>query len=168
MLTTVNQTSNMIAGENVAKTMLPKTIWTEEMLADLGTMSDYKVADKYNLCQVVVFKERVRRGIEPFRKNSKWNPVIEWTPELEALLGTMSDGDLGIKLNVPIHVVRDRRETLGIRGWHTWTKEEESLLGTMTDKEVADRVGCSVGAVRAKRKRLNITGYLNGQNNEDN
>lgn len=137
--------------------------WTEEMIADLGILSDYKVAAKYGMHQVTVMKKRNSLGI-PASRHSRWSPTVEWTPELEALLGTISDKQLGDKLGVESYIVRDHRIALGIKGYtgnnrNTWTEEEIALLGTMTDREVAGKTGHSEKGVFVKRRKLGIKAF---------
>lgn len=149
-----------------------KTVWTEEMLADLGTMSDYKVGKKYGICPNTARDERLRRGILCFKKTNRWNPTLQWTPELDALLGTMSDRDLSKRLGVSYHVVLDRRLKLGITCFTSqrvdWTEDKIALLGTMADSKVAELLGCSERTVSHKRRKLGITAHLYTKGNAHN
>lgn len=50
---------------------LPHRQWTPREIALLGTMSDYKLADKLGCSNMAVLGERRRQGIPPFKPNHK-------------------------------------------------------------------------------------------------
>lgn len=86
---------------------------------------------------------------------------INWTPEMDALLGTMTDNNLAEKIGCHNSTVWKRREQLAIcaYGRINWTPEIDALLGTMPDGDLAERIGCSLTAVRKRRERLAIRAY---------
>lgn len=85
-----------------------------------------------------------------------------WTPEEVALLGTMSDKDVAVKLGVTSANVQASRYSRGIpsfnrRGRPTqivWTAEMDALLGTVTDLEAATRLNVSISSIKTRRKAL--------------
>jgi hypothetical protein len=91
---------------------------------------------------------------------------IGLTPEQRALLGTMSDTEVGLKIGLSDSVVRYWRRIYNIAPCFTtkpdkiiWTTEMESLLGTDYDHVVADVLGISTSSVRVRRLQLNIPFY---------
>jgi len=81
---------------------------------------------------------------------------------MDALLGTMSDQEVGYSLGMSYGAVQQRRDLLGIsalghnRGIK-WTPKMDSLLGTMSDRDVAEELEVSHEAVRERRLTLGIT-----------
>lgn len=134
--------------------------WTDEMLSELGTMPDSKLAKKYRISKQSISNKRKELGIPSHRKvSNKWNPLINWTPELDALVGTMPDVKLAEQLGVSHHVVFMRRVNLGIPKFSVWTDTAISLLGTMTDKDLAELLGVHETTVRCKRLQHGISSY---------
>lgn len=87
---------------------------------------------------------------------------IKWTPEMDALLGTMSDQVVADELEVPRSCVRYRRRTLGVSARYPkvpWTPEMEALLGTMFDWKVAHKLGIYKPSVRKRRIDLGIPAF---------
>ena len=82
-----------------------------------------------------------------------------WTAQMDALLGTLTDREVGQKLGIHQASVRKRRMKLGIapeRGGYRWSAQDLLLLGTMSDREVGTRLGVSGETVRQKRLELRI------------
>ena len=85
-----------------------------------------------------------------------------WTAEEDALLGTLTDSGLGVRLGCKTVVVADRRRKLGIAPftlqpeYRPWTAEEEALLGTMVDEKLAPQINRTVKAVIGHRCELGI------------
>lgn len=90
-----------------------------------------------------------------------------WTDEEIALLGTMSDIDLGEKLGVPKANVTFRRKKLGIAPFNAhksvitrpWTDKEIALLGSMPDASVAHVTNRALNSVQQMRHRKRIPAY---------
>lgn len=86
---------------------------------------------------------------------------INWTPEMDALLGTAFDHELAERFNVsPIAVGRHRRE-LGIsaRRHADWSPEMELLIGTMPDSQLGEQLGVSADAVRYHKYKLGVPSW---------
>jgi hypothetical protein len=82
---------------------------------------------------------------------------IKWTPEMDALLGVLSDPQIADKLRLSVYPVRRRRVFLGIKpvkvGKFEWSAANFARLGKEPDKVLAERLGiCSktVGQMRAR------------------
>jgi hypothetical protein len=64
-----------------------------------------------------------------------------WTKKAISLLGTLSDKELAVKINISSQAVSYKRRKLGIatfKTFHTWTKEEDLLLGKITARDIAE------------------------------
>ena len=87
---------------------------------------------------------------------------IKWTPDMDLILGTMTDNMASLALNVSIRSVSRRRQKQGIRSYNTpsptitWTLDMDLMLGRMTDRDVANSLFISRGAVDRRRKKLGI------------
>jgi hypothetical protein len=83
-----------------------------------------------------------------------------WTPQEDALLGTMPDEQLAARLGRPLSGVLTRRHDLDIPKFapkvRAWTLEENALLGTMPDKKLARRLKRSYDAVAVRRLKKGI------------
>ncbi len=87
---------------------------------------------------------------------------VDWE-KYDCLLGTISDAEVGRRINYPRHLVRKRRLELGLppgqRVFVDW-KTYDPLLGTMSDRKVADMTGCLVGVVYRRRAKLGIPAFV--------
>ncbi len=137
--------------------------WTPEIEAQLGTMSDQRLAEKLGVSSALVHKRRKLLGIA-----AKGNTVAnDWTPAMDALLGTMSDRETAEMLGLSKAAIRIRRIGLGIpikelprpvpTNKFNWTPEIEAQLGTMSDWQLAEKLGVSRAHVANRRKLLGIT-----------
>jgi hypothetical protein len=81
-----------------------------------------------------------------------------WAAEQLALLGTLPDSKVAVKIGRTLRAVQQKRERLGIPNPNPgrWTAEEVVLLGTAPDDQVARRLGLTEPAVRQKRQKLGI------------
>jgi len=80
----------------------------------------------------------------------------EWTPEEDALLGTMPDAVLARKLGRTAAAVRARRGVKRIRVKKDWRPEDDKVLGTRKDREIAMLLGRHKANVAWRRKKLGI------------
>jgi len=89
--------------------------------------------------------------------------LIEWTAEIDALLGTVTDATIAAQLNISGASVFLRRSHLGIRSFRApaavWTVQMDILLGTATDSTIATRLGIGRDAVTERRHKLNIPAF---------
>lgn len=91
---------------------------------------------------------------------------VEWTPEIDSLLGTDTDSNLGLRFGIAPRSIGTRRRKLGIRYEREqesdikWTKKAESLLGTKTDTQLAEQLNCKPYWVRKRRAALGIPAYV--------
>lgn len=101
---------------------------------------------------------------------------VNWTPELDAMLGVVSDSVLASKMGITRKSVSYRREKLGIpasfdrtnnkpppaMGGHNRIDVAPSvikLLGTMPDYQLATSAGCSKYKIARLRNSLGIKSY---------
>lgn len=148
----------VLARTNVAPTRFP---WPQELIEQLGRVSDIEIARRAGVGVQVVRDERRSRGIAPFVEP---RPKMEWTQAALSLLGMASDKEVAAELGTNSSTVRNKRISLGIppfrdpgvRRWTSWTADRVRLLGTASDETVARRLGLSRTAVRQKRRLLGI------------
>lgn len=87
---------------------------------------------------------------------------IKWTPDMDLILGTMTDSMASLALNVSMRSVSRRRKKQGIRSYNTpspvikWTLDMDLMLGTMTDPDVANSLLMSRSAIDRRRNKLGI------------
>lgn len=85
--------------------------------------------------------------------------VINWEP-IDPLLGTMSDGEIGKKFNIPSTSALRRRQKLGIpvaeqNSKYPWQKID-SLLGVKSNDEISKEFGIPKISLYERRGRLGI------------
>lgn len=92
--------------------------------------------------------------------------MIRWTPEMDALLGTMGDKAAAERLGYSTSVVNVRRRELGVppfrkhagRAWEP-PAELVAALGTARDRDLADRFGLTPDRVFRLRKELGLEAF---------
>lgn len=88
---------------------------------------------------------------------------IEWTLEMDAMLGTDFDSTIGKKLGLSAYQVDRRRKELGIPGYkhkkHKWSKEDDALLGTMPIKAISEKLGVPSSQVQKRIKEIGVSNY---------
>jgi hypothetical protein len=140
--------------------------WTPKMIALLGTASDRAVARELGISHRAAGEKRRMLGIPGFRPRPHHRQGFFWTPEDLALLGTMSDPELGELLGISHATVYLKRRRLGICPFQPkpvdveWTEEMLGLLGKVPDAEVAQRYGLAIVTVYRKRSSLKIPAFL--------
>lgn len=79
----------------------------------------------------------------------------EWLDEWNTLLGTMTDRDLAVKLDIPHCTIGERRRSLGIPTYLEKCKkvfeDNEDKIGILSDKELATICGLSESWVQQER-----------------
>jgi hypothetical protein len=144
-------------------------VWTADELALLAKHSDVEVARILEVQPGTVSAKRHSYGIEPHRKKlrkkkSKLDTLV-WNLQNLALLGQLSDSQLGKMIGVNRKSVLRKRKKLGIKSigqtqlFHPWTKEEIALLGTLGDRAIAEQIGINQQSVAIKRVRLGISSF---------
>lgn len=131
------------------------TLLKVEHQALLGTISDRSIASMAGVDHTLVRKRRIAAGIKPYNFGT-------WTPEMTAMLGTVSDEQIVARFNLRItpDAVAARRLSMGIQNITgktkkvVWSDAWLSMLGDVPDKDVADLVGCHVDTVAAKRRMI--------------
>jgi hypothetical protein len=100
-------------------------------------------------------KRRLRRAIT----STGARKMPDWTLHEEALLGTMSDGEVAKKIGrtkVAVTLHRQRMGILSLYRAKRWTKNEIAVLGTLPDRLVAKKLDRTLIAVTGKRSQLLI------------
>ncbi|EMK3344962.1 hypothetical protein V8059_004483 [Vibrio parahaemolyticus] len=95
------------------------------------------------------------------------NDDVEWTDEMDSLLGTKPSAELAEELGLwKIHV-EQRIKELGVSPYRNppiqWTKEMDALLGSDTDPNVAEKLGLThpnaVSHIGKRRRDLGIEAF---------
>lgn len=146
-------------------------LWTEAQAALLGRVPDGEAAEFAGVSPHTVLKERILRGIPPFRIPGD---KIEWTEKKLGRLGRDSDRMIGFELGISDAAVFVKRNELNIPSFYPdyggrkrrWTADEVALLGKNPDQIVADanggglRSGSIHAAGRGRRKRKRCSAPL--------
>jgi hypothetical protein len=123
-----------------------------------------------------VINKRHELKIPSYARESKfWHT---WTKREIAMLGKMTDRELGDRIGIRPMCVTSKRRLLKVpafiqhkkrrppRRLENWGNEDLDLLGKMTDPEVAKRLDVSTATVRLKRISLCIAPYRRGKTEE--
>lgn len=126
----------------------------------LGIKSDVELAKTFDISRWPIRVNRLFRGLAAAPKLPRENQ-IKWTPEQEAMLGTVSDREIAKMMAVSPMSVKYRREALHIKPYRIlpepqWNALRLSALGRSEDLALAQMWHCEVAAVRHKRESLNI------------
>ena len=141
--------------------------WTRDLISMLGKVPDAEVARAGDMNILTVNKKRRSLGINCYaRKSKSWH---YWTKKEIALLGTMSDGDVALKIGQKKASVAWKRGKLKIppfgeayankrppKPLDSWTRKQISVLGTMTDARAARKLDLAHSTVHKKRVSLSI------------
>ena len=140
-------------------------VWTDEMLAALGSDKDAVLAERWGTSAKTVNLKRNSLGIAAFGH-------VDWTPEMLAALGQESDASLATRWGISKASVVAKRGALGIapldarRGKETqqpWTDADIVQLGTAPDAQLAVQLGRSPAAVRNARMARGIAASRPGK-----
>ena len=140
-------------------------VWTDEMLAALGSDKDAVLAERWGTSAKTVNLKRNSLGIAAFGH-------VDWTPEMLAALGQESDASLATRWGISKASVVAKRGALGIapldasRGketQHPWTDADIVQLGTAPDAQLAMQLGRSPAAVRNARMARGIAASRPGK-----
>ena len=140
-------------------------VWTDEMLAALGSDKDAVLAERWGTSAKTVNLKRNSLGIAAFGH-------VDWTPEMLAALGQESDASLATRWGISKASVVAKRGALGIapldasRGketQHPWTDADIVQLGTAPDAQLAVQLGRSPAAVRNARMARGIAASRPGK-----
>ena len=137
---------------------MAKKYLTSEAIAQLGSKTDLKIAQELGVSRAFVRKEREKMGIEPHSRNAN---MVQFTPEMDALIGTDSDYSVAKLLKVSTKVVLRRRlELKKSSGYQTvWTQEMDALIATMADTDLAKQFKISYEKVVHRRRTLGIARF---------
>lgn len=130
----------------------------EALLEQLGTVSNYKLAQDFKIPTTHISGLRGNVGVpEPKVKRPRGMPLENgvWTSETIALLGTMPDPELADRLGVSRFPVKEMRKQLGIapfqNAYPETTKELAAEFGMVSDSVLAKRLGVSTSFIRRAR-----------------
>lgn len=131
----------------------------------LGSRPDPEVAKIFGVGPRHIARQRKLMGIPEFRRTC-------WTPELLALLGTVSDAEVADRSGgtLTVAAVENKRHKLRIpicqasvhakSGGAALPEAAIKLLGTISDRELAARFGVKASVVRNIRLDARIPTYL--------
>lgn len=89
--------------------------------------------------------------------------TINWTPAMDAILGTDRDAVIAGKFGLSAHQITARRKVLGIKGYSLpqkeWSPEEDAVLGTDTLMKVSVLLGRPISQIQKRMLELNVVGY---------
>ena len=131
----------------------------------LGTMTDKELGKLLGRSASGIATARHRRGIPAYGHGRRNHAQGVWVnPELEALLGTMADAELGEIAGVSRQAVYHARRSRDIppfwmhpddRPGGLW-EQHEHLLGTMSDPDLGKLLGVTRDRVFCARKRRGV------------
>lgn len=86
---------------------------------------------------------------------------INWTPAMDAILGTDRDAAIAGKLGLSYHHIAARRKELGIKGCFPlpqkeWTPEDDAVLGTNTLMNVSAQLGRPITQILKRMLQLGV------------
>lgn len=157
--------------------MKKKVEYPKELLDQLGKKSDLELSKQFKIPPTTIRNLRTRRGIVGVSRVGKDSTApFVWTKQKDALIGTMPDTIVAIRLEVTVAIVRYRRAVLGIDAYvppqvvsgeprnepYNWTPEQDQLLGTMHDTELARQLTIKHSTVTYRRLCLGIEPYRTG------
>lgn len=120
----------------------------------MGAVADEVLARECGVAPATIADRRRRLGI-PAHEQDK--AAVEWTAEMDAMIGTQPDGDLANIWGVSGEAVRRRRLKLGVpagRAKVEWTEGRLRLLAGEADNAVAaEKLALTVAAVKTARSR---------------
>lgn len=133
----------------------------KEAFALLGQLTDSELSEKFSLNRLNFRIHRMILGIPSAKRRKPNVNHFQWTAQLDALLGTMSDCALARKLNTSKNTVRYRRRKLNIPTYQCskevdWDELKLAQLGRSTDKTLAQMWHCEVSTIKMKREELAI------------
>jgi hypothetical protein len=111
--------------------------------------------------------EEWKRGLSERSKKMWENPEAhglpsrrKWKEEELALIGTDSDKAVANALGLPVSVVKQKRDSLGISLLaRRWNEEQIALLGTAADRQLARTLRKSPSAIQRQREKLGIPAF---------
>jgi len=139
--------------------------WTPASDALLGTMVDQDIAEKLGCTVAAIRNRRHLLEIPRCRNTISAANKVEWTPALDALLGTIPDSDLAKMMGCSRASVYTRRRQLGIPrsiqsltpvNKFVWTSEIDAQIGTIADQQLAEKLGVTRNTVGKRRRLLGI------------
>ena len=139
--------------------------WTPEMDTWFATMNDPMIAEKLGISVTSVRMRRIALGLKPSKCRRPQEPRVRWTPEMDALLGTMFDYQLSEKLGISKTYVFKRRTELGIPACtilaDRWQHPDfVAQLGKRTDASIAKETGVSRERIRLIRTARGIPSFV--------
>jgi DNA-directed RNA polymerase specialized sigma24 family protein len=137
--------------------MGPKTKWTPEMDALLGTMTDRQLAKELGIKQCRVTRHRMQSRIQPYRKHlghvrrargQNGGRAILWDEAMLAMLGKAHDSEVAKELGLGWATVLKKRNELGIPAFAKRRKYEP---------EAAIRMHQEAGSYAAMAYKLGVS-----------
>lgn len=106
--------------------------------------------------------------------------IVDWTPELDALLGTVADSVIAEKVGVTRKAISYRRKVLGVPASYDRTRNTPpplckkilleqwiiDLLGSMPDYKLGEQAGLSKRTINRARRERGIAAYAHSTGND--
>ena len=151
--------------ESHAKSSNSWHTWTDKEIAMLGKCHDPEVGRKIGVSIACVARKRRQLGIPSLlaRKTTSRDrrSLDQWTAKETALLGKMTDKDVGGRLDLALSAVRLKRISLGIPPFRRrvnspgiWTPEVVARIFNESPAKLAKELGVSRQRVHQKRNEL--------------
>ncbi|MGL6123728.1 MAG: hypothetical protein ACRC1W_12090, partial [Shewanella sp.] len=141
--------------------------WTEQMLDNLGEISDKDFAEYFEICLASVYLKRILLSIPALNAIDPPSPPAIPTAVIR-LLGIKSDVELAIIFELSRWPIRVNRLFRGLapaprlprNNQIKWTPEQDAMLGTMSDRAIGNMMGVSSSSVKHRRETLHIKPYI--------
>lgn len=136
--------------------------WTEQEIALLGTKPDQDLAKELGKGKTSVGNKRRKLGITSYEERQQDETGFKkQLPEIQALLGKVSDNQIAEKYKVEVSQVAHLRKQQKIPSFRSHsvpvlTAEQIKLIGTVYDRELAAIVGCNINAITKIRMQMGI------------
>ncbi len=104
-----------------------KIEWTDEMISQLGVITDAEFAERYDISRYHVYNKRKRLGIAPSAPRKGYNTKHKWPDNESELFKRYTTREISDLLNIPYASVLQRRYMLKIEMDPTITMEDAEL-----------------------------------------
>lgn len=145
----------------------PRVLKYEEALKKaepyLGTMSDRKVGQMFNIPDSRVHAYRVSLGIEPYQDNNRYNPL-----DTDLIRKRFEEGkndvEIAVELGSSAHTILQKRYEMGLKRKRSRSRNlhvdeayvRTQILQKRDDTDIAAETGCSANYVAKIRRDMGI------------
>lgn len=149
------------------KKMGVKIIWTEQMLQELGTITDKEFSIKYGMSEKTI--TRFRRDNNLVTQYARYIPgrSLTWSDEMLADLKLLHDTEIAAKYHISIGAIRAKRKLDCITGikkpsgykaidQYEWPSNKAQLFECLNNEEIANLLDIPSNIVGGHRIQLAI------------